>query len=113
MNSPLQNADSQVAQFIKTYIHSVWQLELILFLRVSAKPLTLVEIGNKLYMEPSTIEVALSRFEEQGLLESASGMPKTYKYQPETKELESAIEQTAKAYSERRVTIIDLIFASP
>lgn len=104
---------SKVTQFIKKHIHSVWQLELILILRACAQPLTADAIGQRLYMEPEVLKNVLDALVRQGVLKAEDLKPKTYVYSPTTEDLSEAVEQTAKAYAERRMSVIDLIFASP
>ena len=36
-----------------------------------------------------------------------------YRYEPKSKELESAVDEVSKLYQQRRVTIINLIYSKP
>ena len=104
---------SKVSQSLQKYINSVWHLELMLFLESNTKPMTSREIANTLYLSPDAIENALSKFEKNGILKSIDNGAKSYIYGPKDSDLDDAIKQTARAYAERRVAIINQIFASP
>lgn len=61
-------------------------------------------------MTPDSLMSALSDFEKCGLLAYQST---GYVYAPNNAALRDAFEQTARAYSERRVAVINQIFSSP
>lgn len=102
----------QIKDFVRKNIRSVWQLEVILFVKDLGKAATAYEVASALYLRPDAIEKSLLSFEKLGIVKSNEGSPRKFYYSPSS-ELSDQIEQTAKAYSERRFAIINLIFSSP
>ena len=100
----------KVQHFISRYIRSVWQLELLLALLSASKPLNSSEIASILYISKDAIEAALGTYAKYGLVKLIDG---GYVYSTEDPDLLDAIKQTSKAYSERRSSVINLIFTGP
>ena len=94
-------------------MRSVWQLELILLLRASNRPLLISEIAQAMYMPAESLESVLDGFAKQGIVQVVENNPKSYLCLPKTVELREAIEETVRAYAERRPAVISLIFANP
>lgn len=103
----------QIKDFIKSHVKSVWQLEVLLFVRDINRPVTVSEVAAALYLRPEAINTALAAFAKHGILTCDGKMPPSYRYAPNASELVDQIEQTAKAYAERRFAVINLIFRSP
>lgn len=103
----------QIKDFIKAHVKSVWQLEVLLFVRDVNRPITAAEVASAMYLRPDAISNALLNFAKKGILQSDGKIPAAYRYAPNGSELSDQIEQTAKAYSERRFAIINLIFRNP
>jgi hypothetical protein len=103
---------STVEDFVRKNIPSVWQLELLLYIKASEKPLWAAEIANAMYLTQETVSAALGHFEKRGLVEPTSREPAAYIFSPRTTELREAVELTGKAYGERKVAVINLIFSS-
>lgn len=101
-----------VEDFVRKNIRSVWQLEMLLLMKSSNKPLNASEIANALYLTDETVWSGINDFEKNGLVGPSYVEPKSYVYAPRTTELRDAVEQTGKAYGERRVAIINLIFST-
>lgn len=101
---------AKVQHFISRYIRSVWQLELLLALVSASKPLNSSEIASILYISKDTIESALKTYTKNGLVKLTNG---GYICSTEDPDLLDAIKQTGKAYSERRSSVINLIFTGP
>jgi len=100
---------SAVANFIQTCIQSVWQLELLLYMKASGKTLTPSEVAHTLYMTPEVIASGLEHFEKCGLVKTPS--PGSFIYAPSTSELDRVVDETAKSYSSRRVAVVNMIFS--
>lgn len=100
----------KVQHFISRYIRAVWQLEILLTLMASSKPLNSAEIANILYISKDSIEGALINFSKSGLIQLTDG---GYVCSKDDPELLDAIKQTSKAYTERKSAVINLIFAGP
>lgn len=103
----------QIKDFIKQHVKSVWQLEVLLFVRDVNRPVTAAEVAAALYLRPEAISNALASYAKRGILQSDGKVPAAYDYAPKESELGDQIDQTAKAYSERRFAIINLIFRNP
>jgi len=99
-----------VVSFIETTIDSLWQLELLLFLKNSPAPLTSEELGNALYVHGDSIQDALVDFEKLGLVKKTGA--DRYSYSPCKSELHRDVQDTAKAYRDRRFGIVSLIFSN-
>ncbi|MBC7996737.1 MAG: hypothetical protein IAF58_02270 [Leptolyngbya sp.] len=100
----------RVRAFIRNHIRSVWQLELILFLKKQSGLLSVSEIAKNLYYTPQAIETALSDFVTSGILQSSSDNPGRYRYYPASSELREMVELTCQAYEAKRVAVINCIF---
>lgn len=68
------------------------------------------QLAKSLYISRESVERALAQFAKQGLVECTE---RGYVYAPVNSDLKNAIIQTSKAYSERRSSVINLIFAGP
>lgn len=102
----------QIKDFIRAHVRSVWQLELLLFVRNIQRPVTAAEAASALYLKADAIGNALTLYAKRGILQSDGKTPPTFLYCP-SPSLDDQIDQTARAYSERRFAIINLIFSSP
>lgn len=98
-------------KFLRDHINSIWQLELILYLKEIGSPLSIVEIARHLYTNTGMIEAALTAFVKDGILKEGGSQPIVYAYGPSTTELIEAIEQAKKAYSDKRLSVINFIFS--
>ncbi|MBS2004854.1 MAG: hypothetical protein JST44_25305 [Cyanobacteria bacterium SZAS LIN-5] len=96
--------------FIRQHIKAVWQLELLLYLKKCEKALTIVEVSRALQLEPRAVEDCLRDFAEQNILHVDH--EHRYKYLPKAT-LSKAIDETAKSYNERRISVINFIYAQP
>jgi hypothetical protein len=108
----MNRISATVEDFVRKHIRSVWQLELLLLVKSSDRPLNPTEIANALYLTDETVSSGLKDFERSGLVGPSYVEPQAYVYAPRTPQLREAVEQTGKAYGERRVAIINLIFST-
>jgi hypothetical protein len=103
----------QVRAFIADHIESVMQLEVLLLLSGRPdRPWTAAEAAQEMRIEAGWVEAQLKSMLVKGLLETA-GAPSQYRYAPRTPELAKAVADLAKAYADRRVSVISLIFSHP
>lgn len=109
----ITSISTRVAAFISTYVTSVWQLDLLVHLKLCKRFVSAHEIADTLYLPPDVIEEGLKYWHKCGLLQRSEGASTTYKFDPIDRDLDGTVEQTAKIYSERRVAIINLIFSRP
>ncbi len=98
-------------KFLREQIQAVWQLELVMFMKQNAVAMSAANIAAHLYSSPREIEVALSRFDKNGVLIADGGEPTVYFYRPETNELKEAIEDACAAYQNKRFAVINFIFS--
>lgn len=100
-----------VESFIRERIGSVVELELLLTLqRESTRAWTAEEAAKSLYVAADAIRGFLSRFCAQGFCEVTGD---TFRYAPRTPELAKLIADVRDSYQNRRLTVINLIYAGP
>jgi hypothetical protein len=99
-----------VRKLIADHIDSVEQLEVLLLLRAQRERVwTVGEINDEIKSSVSSVEARLSDLADRGLLERQG---RTFRYQA-TPEMDATVTELARAYAERRFTVIELIFAKP
>ena len=106
----------EVRAFIADYVGSVVQLETLLLLHgAPGREWTADDVAATLRVDRNWADAQLDAICHQGLAEcrDASAPAPRYRYAPRTAQLRAAIDALAKAYAERRVTVIGLIFAKP
>jgi hypothetical protein len=112
----LNDADcpQHVQAFVYNYIDSVVQLEMLLLLYAGQdRSWTSAESARELRVDPAWVEDQFSQLCSRGLLTCEPGSPPSYRYRPTTPELNAAVGDLAKAYADRRVTVISLIYSKP
>lgn len=92
-------------------IKSVWQLELLLYLRSCGEALTPTQIADALYMSPEAMASGLIHFQNKGLVQPSNSLLGAYRYAPVSSELDAVVNETARAYADRRVAMVNLIFS--
>jgi predicted ArsR family transcriptional regulator len=101
-------------RFIAEHLGSIVQLELLLLLAADAgKPWSAEEAAKALYVSPEATLGFLEQMRTQGLCQVESGDPMRYRFAPARPEHEQLTRDLAAVYKERRLTIINLIYASP
>jgi hypothetical protein len=109
-----QGIAPEVQAFIADHIESVVQVEVLLHLY--AHPTTDYrpsEIGKELAIDPTWADAQLQNLCARGLLACGKGPDPAYRYGPKSPEMERAVAGLARAYADRRVTVIGLIFSKP
>jgi hypothetical protein len=102
-------------EFIRRHIRSVEQLEILLLLfahpeRTWTAEAVFAEVRSNL----DSVARRMDEMSAEGLLEAdASAAVRTYRYHPATAELAKGVEDLSTLYRERRVTVIEHIFAEP
>ena len=97
--------------FLRNHIQSVWQLELILFMKEKNSALSISDIATHLYSNPRMIESALYSFVNDGILKERGTQPVAYSFAPASPELTHAIEEASAAYANKRLSVINFIFS--
>lgn len=104
-----------VRTFLREYIDSVDQLEILLLLRrTRERRWTAAEVSRTLSTHHDSAAARLAEFSARGILSAEHSSAATcYQYGPRLPHLDSAIEEVAKAYSTFPTHLIDLIFSKP
>ena len=114
-NDARDDCPPNVRAFVAAHIDSVVQLEVLLLLFGSPDHArTAEEIARELRIDPAWVQSQLEQLCTRGLLncEDSTSSP-AYQYKPRTAELQDAVAGLAKAYNDRRVTVISLIYSKP
>lgn len=109
-----QDIGQDVRALIADQIDSVVQLEVLLLLHADpARSWQAADIARELRIEVNSAGDQLDLLCARGLLQSDDASPRNYRYGPRTPALERAVPALARAYAERRVTVINLIYSKP
>jgi hypothetical protein len=101
----------ELKRFIRQYIQSVEQLEILLLLRSqSSRPWTAKKVFDVIRSSERSAAMRLADFARDGFLLADPEDPDAYRYQPKTVELDRLVEATAAVYQSRRVLVIETIF---
>ena len=105
---------TEVRQFVGRHIETVAELEALLLLQTSAgRNFTAEQVSAELRIDPTAAAEQLARLHAAQLLARADGHPPTYHYDPRPPLLAQTIAALAKAYTDRRVSVISLIYSRP
>ena len=103
-----------VRGFIAGHLTSVVQLETLLLLQSAPdREWTAADVAAALRIDPAWARSQLDGLCEQGLASCRTDAPALYRYAPHDQATRAAIDRLSKAYVERRVTVITLIFSQP
>lgn len=95
-------------------IDSVVQLELLLLLHANATRVWRAEeIARELRIDSTASQEQLGLLVERGLVQKVEEVEGAYQYRPTSQEVEQVVDGLAKAYANRRVTVISLIYSRP
>ena len=104
----------RVKQFITEHIDSVMQLEVLLLLAEQpAKAWTAAELAQLLRIDAAWVEGQLRSMGGRGVVGVTEASPPQFRYEPRSAELGDTVSELARAYADRRVTVIGLIFSKP
>jgi hypothetical protein len=102
-----------VRQFIADHIDSVMQLEMLLL--IASQPQrawTAKDLAEMLRIDPAWVDSQLRAMAAGGLATQQPD-PAAFRFERRSAELSQAVDELAKTYADRRVTVIGLIFAKP
>ena len=103
-----------VERFITDHINSVEQLEVLLLLHDRAsEEWTGATVAKELYIDPNSAERRLADWHARGLLSASEAPDPSYRFAPQDSEFRRTVRDLASTYSERRVTVTNLIFSKP
>lgn len=104
----LEDIRSELRGFILEEIHSVEQLEILLLLAAKREiSWTPEEVAKELRTNVNSATRWLQHLKNRKFLQDS------YRYQPANSELEAKVEGLRSLYSQRRVSLIELIFNKP
>lgn len=109
INHPLS---TDLQKFIARHIHSVEQLEILcLFVESPGKAWSDAEVYRCIQSSQNSVSEKLHYFAQEGIL--ARDPEATYRLSSSSQELAQLALDLAKAFRERRVTVIDTIYRMP
>jgi hypothetical protein len=89
-------------------------LEVLLLLHADPRrPFTAADLGRELRINADWAGDQMRVLCDRGLLACTMPSPATYRYAPQSPELDAAVRGLAAAYADYRVTVTSLIFAKP
>jgi predicted ArsR family transcriptional regulator len=105
----------QVHGLIADRISSVVQLEVLLLLHGHPdQPWTADEVAAQLRIDPTWAEAQLAELATHGLVQRADpAAVNAYRYTPASDDLRRTVDELSKAYADRRVAVISLIYSKP
>lgn len=101
-----------VAEFIRQHIHSVLQLELLLWLREKPGKWSVEQVAAELRITDQSAQFRLRDLSLRNLVVEDT-QDRTYSYGPKTPALADIVEQLQECYATTRYSVINLIFAVP
>lgn len=101
----------ELRTFILEHINSVAQLETLLLLRRSAREWTAEALARELRIDQAAASEQLTELTRRGLTERLDG-PARFRY-ARSANVDPLVAEIQKAYEERRVRIIGLIYSTP
>lgn len=110
----IEGISEEVRQFIAEYIGSVEQLEVLLHLYATApRPWSAPAVAKELYVAPESAERRLEEFTAKGLVTKEGKEDPIYTFNSQQETLDRTVRELSRCYKERRVAVINTIFANP
>jgi hypothetical protein len=107
----MSDLPGDVEQFIADHFDSLERLEILLLLRGSRpREFAPAEVTAELRLGPSSAPEQLAELARRGFV-SVEGDPPRYRYAPDGSDKERLMNDLARLYAQRRVTVITQIFA--
>jgi len=115
---PAESLPSNVRSLIVQHLDSVLEVEILLLLYHSrAQPLAADDLVRVLRINPEWAANVLTKLCDHGLVRcdtvTQAVATKTYGYHAATPELDAAVAALDEAYTARRVSVIEAVFAKP
>jgi hypothetical protein len=103
---------AELDQFIERYVGSVEQLEILCLLcGHPEKAWSVQEVFRAIQSSESSVAARLDKFVADGIL--ALDSQGLYRYGPQKPEISRIVPALAKAYQQRRVAIVEMIYQRP
>lgn len=110
----MKDIPDKIRQFIAKHINSVEQLEALLLLHSDTnKQWSADTLANELRINPQWAAMRLKNLCVQGFLTVQESDPSLYQFNTDSPDLIHLINLLRKIYTERRVTVINLIYSKP
>ena len=107
-----ESLSPSLQQFIARYVRSVEQVEILCLLAADpTRKWTVAEVFRTIQSSAQSVTDSLELFRKEGFL--VSERAGTYQYSPKAAEIGQGMAELAKAYRERRVTVIHTIYMKP
>ena len=104
---------SSVQDFVHEHIDSVLQLEVLLLLHANAqRAFSAADIGRELCIAADWAAAQLVNLHGRGILQTNNQRPDLYQFTSDAR-MAGAVAELARAYADRRVSLIALIFSKP
>lgn len=100
----------EAQEFIRQHIRSVWQLELLIYFKNNLRAMTPTEVSCALQLEQLAVEECIKMFASKNIFALIDN--ERYLFSPAAV-LTKAIEETEKIYCQRRLSVINFIYAEP
>jgi hypothetical protein len=111
---PIDGLPEEVREFIRLYVSSIEQLEILLHLHaIAPREESSDSIARALYLSPESTARQLAYFREKGLVAMSGSTPALYKIETKDSRGGQRIQSLAQCYRERRVSVINEIFSNP
>jgi hypothetical protein len=105
---------SEVRELVARRLANMEEVEVLLLLASQPASMTIKEIRDELRLPESELAPAsISELERNGLVASEAGATPRYRYAPESAELREAVTMLARAYHERPVSLVRLVYHRP
>jgi hypothetical protein len=105
---------ADLRDFIVNEIGSIAQLELLLLLhKDSSREWTVEAAARELYTGAEAMATLLEGFRNRGYVVTSESSPVAYRFAPTDAAVAPLVTDLARLYQERRVTVINLIYAGP
>jgi DNA-binding IclR family transcriptional regulator len=99
-----------VRALLTRHVASVLELDVLLAMRGSDRPMAAGELARELRLNDSACAAALDKFATDGFLTRAED---AYTYDPKPAKQAAAVNALADAYASRRVSVIRFIYRRP
>jgi hypothetical protein len=104
----------EVRQFLRRYVSSIDQLEILLRLYALApEGETSEQMAKALYLAPQAVHSRLEGFVDKGILVRTADTESKKYFISKSSDVVRPIEELARLYRERRVSVINEIFSNP
>jgi hypothetical protein len=105
---------AQVEEFIKKYIQSLEELEVLLTLSDSPdKTWTAATVYDAIKSSPVSVAQRLERLAANGLINLFDAPEHDYKFNPTPATVAEAVHALGAAYREKRLKVIEFLFSQP